>query len=300
MRRRKTVENRIPVKKKHVLFGSVFALVSIVFSLLLFFPVVSAQFTPPAETEKTEVHELPPDIKKVLGESASAANYRIPILMYHYIEYVQDAKDTTRQALDTIPPILEEQILTLLQAHYTFITASKLGDVLNGKSQLPEKPILLTFDDGYRDFYTDAYPILKKYHVPATAYIVPGFLDKPNYMYGYQVRNIVDERLVEIGAHTVHHVWLKNMKQQEAQDEIQNSKKMIEEMFHTNVVSFAYPYGAFDTQAVDIVQKSGFWTAVSTVPGIQASVNNRFFLYRIRPGGRTGEELLNWLDQNSF
>ena len=289
------------VNVNHVLVGVAAALAASVFLLLLFFPVVSAQLLPPlAETESNEVHELPPDIQHVLGAAFPAINYRIPILMYHYVEYVQDKKDTIRQALDITPNIFEQQLRTMKDAGYTFMTARELGEVLDKRLSLPAKPVLLTFDDGYRDFYTDAYPVLKKYQIHATAYIVPGFLDTPNYMYSYQIRNLINDGLVEIGAHTVHHVWLKNMPYDEAWNEIDMSKKMLENEFNIRVVSFAYPYGAFDQQALGLVHKSGFWTAVSTVPGIEASVNNRFFLYRVRPGGRIGTELLHWLQQASY
>ncbi|MDE2588811.1 MAG: hypothetical protein KGL95_04010, partial [Patescibacteria group bacterium] len=70
--------------------------------------------------------------------------------------------------------------------------------------------------------------------------------------------------------------------------------------FSIGVVSFAYPYGAFDKQALALVRKAGFWTSVSTVPGIDANVNDRYFLYRLRPGGRVGNDLLNWLAQTSY
>jgi len=299
--RKKNKNPRFIVKSKHIVFGVVSSLAGIVFTTLILFPVFSHAFYPPVpETNDNEVHVLPPDIKKVLGAATPVASYAVPILMYHYVEYVQDAKDTIRQSLDITPNVFEEQLITLKKAGYTFMTARQLGDVLNGRENLPPKPILLTFDDGYRDFYTDAYPILKKYHIAATAYIVPGFLDKPNYMFASQVEDLVKDGLVEIGAHTVHHVWLKGMASTQVHEEILTSKKMLESQFHIRVVSFAYPYGAFDTQAVNIVKDSGFWTGVSTVPGIDANINNRLFLYRLRPGGRTGEDLLGWLSRYPF
>lgn len=284
-------------RTKHIVIGLIAAIAVSVFVVALLLPTTAPQFFPPlAETDTTEMHTLPSDIRKVLGDKTQVVSYRVPILMYHYVEYVQDAKDTIRQSLDTIPATFEEQLQTLITAGYTFMTARELGNVLDGSQKLPSKPILLTFDDGYRDFYTDAYPLLKKYHVKATAYIVPGFLDKPNYMFSYQVSDLVNDGLVEIGAHTIHHVWLKDMPKAQAEIEIAQSKKMLEDTFNIRVVSFAYPYGAFDKQALDLTKQAGFWTAVSTIPGIDANQNDQFFLYRLRPGGRTGTDLLNWLD----
>jgi peptidoglycan/xylan/chitin deacetylase (PgdA/CDA1 family) len=215
--------------------------------------------------------------------------------MYNYVEYFKDNKDKTRQVLDTETPILEAQLRTLISDHFTFLTMSDVAAILDGKKDLPEKPVVLTFDDGYRDFYTDAYPILKKYKVKATAYIVPGFLDQPNYMFTSQIKMLGKDNNIELGAHTMHHVWLKDMAPFLAEREIAQSKYKLEDLIHKPVISFAYPYGAFDNSAIDITKKAGFATAVSTIAGIEASNNNRYFLFRIRPGYMTGVTLANFV-----
>ncbi len=239
--------------------------------------------------------------KKVLGVNTAKntvpqKSVHVPILMYHYVEYVKDRGDRIRISLDTTPYTLEEEIKTLVGGGYTFITASELAEAIDGKRQLPTKPIVLTFDDGYRDFYTDAYPILKKYHAKATQYVISGFLDvNRNHMLSSQVAEIASEGLVEIGAHTVNHVWLKGQSQEILKYEAAQSKKTLEEAIRRPIVSFAYPYGAFDAQTITAVKKVGYTSATSTIPGIDQSQSNEFFLYRLRPGGRTGEGLLSWL-----
>ena len=84
------------------------------------------------------------------------------------------------------------------------------------------------------------------------------------------------------------------------QYEVDTSKKMLEDTYHIHVVSFAYPNGEFDEQSVQVVKQDGFTTAVSTIPGIAQDQNNRFFLYRLRPGGRIGQVLLDYLSSNSY
>jgi peptidoglycan/xylan/chitin deacetylase (PgdA/CDA1 family) len=219
----------------------------------------------------------------------------VPILMYHYVEYVKDRGDTIRQSLATTPYTLEQEIITLKNAGYTFMTNRELTDVLDGNRHLPPNPILLTFDDGYRDFYTDVYPLLKKYNVKATEYIVTGFVGYRNNMTQEQVKEIADENLVEFGAHTINHVWLKGLTLKMLEYEVAQSKLMLEDLIGKPVFSFAYPYGAFDVAAVEAVHQAGFTSAVSTVPGIDQPQTHRYFLYRLRPGGRTGESLLSWL-----
>lgn len=252
------------------------------------------------ETKKTMVNQLPESFKKKITIASSSATYRVPILLYHYVEIVTDKKDKLRQDLTIVPAVFDEQVKTLADSGYTFMTAKELGEVLDGKTQMPSKPVLLTFDDGHWDMATDILPILKKYHAKATAYIVPGFTGGSDFMSESQVRTVSESGLVDIGAHTVHHISLKDRSYAVVKNEIDRSKTILQDTYHISVVSFAYPYGAFDEQSVQLVKAGGFTTAVSTVPGIEQNNANRFFLYRIRPGARTGKYLLSLLAQDHF
>ncbi len=261
--------------------------------------------------ERIEVQQntVPPDVLQwvneggVLGVNTKDTRLvhvlpkaiRVPILMYHYVEYVRDKGDTIRQSLSVTPYTFEEEVKTLVDAGYTFMTNAELSDALSGKIPLPVKPVVLTFDDGYRDFYTDVYPILKKYHVKATVYIISGFLGYPNNMDGWQVRELAYAGLVEIGAHTVNHAWLKGIQQKELIYEVNQSKKTLEELSGKRVVSFAYPYGVFDVAAIRELADAGYTSAVSNIPGVDQYQTHRYFLYRLRPGGKTGDSLLTWL-----
>lgn len=252
------------------------------------------------ETPKSEIKKIPKDIEKRLLTASPSAQIRVPILMYHYVEYVKDTKDKMRIALNITPDIFEKQIVTLKNDNYTFLTAKELGEILDGTMSMPEKPILLTFDDGHWDFATDVLPILKKYQVKATQYVIPGFTGGSDFMTQEQVGSIVTSGLVDVGAHTVHHMSLANKPLAVVQYEVQASKAMLEKTYNIHVVSFAYPNGSFDNQAADVVKMAGFTTGVSTVPGIIQSNANRFFLYRLRPGHRFGQDLLYWLNQSVF
>lgn len=251
------------------------------------------------ETQKTEIQKLPPEIEKEL-KVASISAIRVPILMYHYVEYVKDKEDTIRQSLNIIPSIFEAQVKTLQDNGYTFLTAYELADILDEKKEVPEKPVLLTFDDGHWDLYTDVLPILQKYHVKATAYIAPGLLNGSDFLTTQQLEKIATSGVVEIAAHTVRHIWLKEKSLEVIQKEVKESKIMLEKLIQKRVVSFAYPFGAFDDAVVQVVKDAGFLTAVSTVPGIEQSKTNKYFLYRIRPGRRTGQDLTLYLEGKIF
>ncbi len=254
------------------------------------------------ETEKNSMKKIPADVKIMLKKqtpiASLSATLHVPILMYHYVEYLQNRTDTERQLLNVNPDIFEKQIETLLADGYTFITAKDLGDIFDGKIPLPTKPVLLTFDDGHWDLDTVVLPILKKYHIKATAYIVPGFIDtNSDSLTTKELQNLIDSGLIDVGAHTVMHVSLKGESLSKAKYEVNTSKTMLEQKYHIHVYSFAYPYGSFDQQTITLVKQVGFTTAASTIPGNNQSPQNRYFLFRVRPGYMTGKALLHYLNQ---
>lgn len=294
-------------KNKLFLFGISLVLILFIVIEVMAIPFFSKKdetISPVVETKKSEMKKIPADVKKALEEQSKEATisstFRIPILMYHYVEIVKDQRDTIRKSLNIPSYIFEQQVKTLVDANYSFLTAKELGEVIDGKISLPSNPILLTFDDGHWDLDTDVLPILKKYHAKATAYIISNFIDGSDFLSSQQLQDIINSGLIDVGAHTQHHVSLKGKSLKIVESEIKNSKEFLEKSYHINVVSFAYPNGAFDEQAIDSVKNAGFTTAVSTIPGIEQSQQNRFFLYRIRPGARTGETLLKYLQNNKF
>lgn len=268
-----------------------------------------AQDTGDMSEDDLSMYKIPNDVlaainesketdRPVLGIRADGPTFHIPILMYHYVEHVKDAGDKIRISLNTVPEILDRQIKTMVDAGYNFITPSDLADILDGIKQLPQKPVMLTFDDGYRDFYTDAFPILKKYNIRAVNYVVSGFLNKPNNLTENQLKEIAKSGLVEIGAHTVNHLALKRISAPRLTKEVGLSRVQLEEEIGQPVTAFAYPYGSYDINAVQAVKQAGYRTAVSTVPG--SSVNNsvRYLAFRLRPGAATGQNLINLLEKN--
>jgi len=295
-RRKKSLPKKSFIHANRAIIISVIILFLFCIGSFIFYKFASSRIKSIVETPKTEMKKIPSDVKQKL----SLTVFRVPILMYHYVEYVKDKKDTIRQSLDITPYTFEQQVKTLQNAGFTFMTARELGEVIDGKMELPKSPILLTFDDGHWDFDTVVLPILKKYHVKATAYIITGFIGRSDFMSKEELLDVINSKLVDVGAHTVHHVSLKGRTSSVLNYEIGQSKTELENTYHFSVVSFAYPGGAFDQKAIDAVKNAGFTTAVSTIPGIIQSNSNKFFLYRLRPGYKTGDTLLNYLKQNTF
>lgn len=229
----------------------------------------------------------------VLGENTRT--YHLPILLYHYVEYVKDYRDTMRMSLNIRRDVFEKQMQDLLKEGYSFLTVRQAGEIISRKRMMPPKAVVLTFDDGYRDFYTDVFPILSFYKIKATVFLVSEFLNHSNNLTDAQVKELVESGLVEVGGHTYSHLALTGLAKEKAIKEIYNDKRNLEDKFRIKVTSFAYPYGAFNQKAADLVKEAGYEQAVSAVRGEEQSLENKFYLHRIRPGNATGEYLVNLL-----
>lgn len=226
--------------------------------------------------------------------SLPAGKIRMPILTYHYIEV---HGTTTLPWLYHSPAVFEAQLKTLADNCYQSFFVSEVAAALEGKAALAWKPVAITFDDGYADMYTEAYPLLKKYKMKGTMYIIVNALDKPGYLTREQVKEMAASGYVEIASHTLNHANLNNSSWAVARYELLASKEALEKILARPVASLAYPYGFFTIRDEKLCQQAGYSACVSTYPGQVQDYDGRYSLYRLRPGYRVGPSLLNWLDQ---
>ena len=209
---------------------------------------------------------------------------KVPILTYHYVEDVTDERDTLRQSMATRPFFFEEQLKYLKNNDYVAVSLSELRQALEGKIRLPEKSVILTFDDGYKDFYTDALPLLKKYQMKAINYIIVNHLGRSGNLSEQMVVEMLQSGLMEIGCHTLNHEYLPRLKLEAAKKEIEECKSQLEARFGVKVNHFAYPGGYYNQTVVNLVREAGFETAVGTVPGVLHNFDNIYTLKRLRVG----------------
>jgi len=243
--------------------------------------------------------------KKELVEPKFPTQLEVPVLMYHYVEYNQDERDFLRDSLNIVPHVFEAQIETFKDAGYTFITPQELPGLFADSSLAEQsmgqgadqKYVILSFDDGYEDFYTDVLPILKKHNVKAVNYIVSNFIGRLNYMKAWQIEEVIESGLVELGCHTANHWGLPGLEETVAFAEISESKKYLEDEFGVEVTSFAYPYGAYDADVVELVKRAGFTNAVTDDLGVVILRDKLFEIPRVRPGYNVGEDLLGYLEK---
>jgi peptidoglycan/xylan/chitin deacetylase (PgdA/CDA1 family) len=212
----------------------------------------------------------------------------VPILMYHYIRVNPDPRDTLGSNLSVTPDDFGRQLDWLAQNGYHPIDLSDLRAYLAGYHTLPDRPIVLTFDDGYKDMYTTAFPLLRAHHFKAVSYVVSGFLGAPPSVTADQVREM-DANGIEIGAHTVSHADLTALSPSDLHHEVFDSKASLEALLGHPVLDFCYPYGKVNAAAAAVVQGAGFESATTTQLGTAHSTGDRFYWPRVRVNG--GESL---------
>ena len=190
-------------------------------------------------------------------------------LMYHHVGILDDPQ-AEQFPFTMRPDMLERQILFLKANGYTPISLEELTTAYRaGKSSI-QKPVMLTFDDGYLDNYQNLFPLLKKYNVPALIFLITDRVGTPEYMSWDQIKEMQDSGLVSFGSHSLSHRRLRSLPDEEIVREITESKRVLEEKLGRPVTAFCYPFGAggFDKRVRPQVFKAGYLFDFSTKKGV--------------------------------
>lgn len=233
--------------------------------------------------------KAPNDFMRLEKEASPPASVTVPILIYHYVSYPTDLSDTVRMGLSVGSENFASQAAYLYTNGYKTITLSDLVDTLKyGRKKLPEKSIILTFDDGYRDFYTNVFPILRKYNFKAVSFVIYNSMGLWGNLTKDQIKEMTDSGLVEIGAHTISHVSLTSISPDKAEKEIVESKTRLEQELGVPVRYFSYPSGFYNEKIEEIV-KENFKAGVSTRKGKVHTLSTIYTLDRIKVGNWNAE-----------
>lgn len=209
---------------------------------------------------------------------------RVPVLLYHHIKPLDEAKKANQTNLDVTPDAFEKQISYLNASGYTTITAEKLGQALVDHQNLPGKNIVLTLDDGYDDVYNYAFPLAQKYHVILNLMIPSGLIGNSGYLTWEQLRKMKDSGLVYFYDHTWSHASLGNLSEDKMQFEVMTAKKQLEEQLGIKINIFTYPYGSESNNVIKFLSKNGFIAAYSTIGGFFQCDSFIMSLHRNRIG----------------
>ena len=229
------------------------------------------------------------------ARASQIVSWRLPILMYHYVEPLTGREDSLRRALTTTDQALASQFEYLAKNNYVSCTVADVAYLMESGKKAPAKSISLTFDDGYEDFYQYVFPLLQKYHLKATVYVIYDAIGAPGYLNEKQIGEMAASGLVEIGSHGLDHKDLAALAPEAARRQIFLSKELFEKRFKIKVRTFAYPYGSYNEAVAKLAAAAGYDAAVSTKPGYWHQAFSRFSLTRLRHGGLAGAEFGGWL-----
>jgi peptidoglycan/xylan/chitin deacetylase (PgdA/CDA1 family) len=220
--------------------------------------------------------------------------------MYHYISAPPAGADAIRQDLSVAPDQFESHLAYLQQAGYKTISFTQLAFALSQQAALPDKPIIITFDDGYRDQYENAFGLLRQYDFTGTFFIFTQPIQTANVDYlTWDMISEMHQAGMEFGSHSHTHPDLSNRNVDFLINEILTSKAAIEEHIGQPIRVFSYPAGRYDDLTIRVVKSASFWAAVTTEWGARHSFEKRFQMPRVRVRGNdTARHLAEKL--NSF
>lgn len=201
----------------------------------------------------------------------------LPILMYHYIRNnVDQTADPLGYGLSVTPAEFLQQLRYLSQNGYTTITMDQVA-----VGDYGDKAVALTFDDGYKDFISEAYPLLESYGFTATVYVITNRLNDSRHLSEDDVVFLAN-RGIAFGSHSVTHSNLARQSGADLRRELEVSKKTLSELIDRPVTALSYPAGQYTDAVVDQARASGYTSAVTVVEGIADPSHDPFRLPRIR------------------
>ena len=223
----------------------------------------------------------------------------IPVLLYHRI--VPEAPTNSRHGIWLTARSFERQLRSLQQRGYSTITFEQYLLFIRHAFTLPRKPVILTFDDGYEDNYTIAFPLLKKYGCTAVIFLVTGSPQRTNswdadepqvpLLQGGQIREMFESG-IEFGSHTVTHPDLSRCSPVQLRKELQDSKCTIEQLTGRQISTLAYPYGALNQHVKSLAAEAGYKFGIATNSGPLTFYEDFFEVRRT--------QVFPWTDQFGF
>ena len=226
-------------------------------------------------------------------------NYVVPILMYHSVNAVAPPENR----LVVSAASFERQMRFLKEHRYNVVSLEAIAELIREKKKIPDRTLAITFDDGYKDNYTYAFPILKKYSLPATVFIIVNEVnrlqnDRLNWS---QIKEMHDSGLITIGSHCLNPEPLVNIKSEEVlRREIFEAKKILEDKLNSRVNIFSYPGGLFNDKIRGLVIEAGYKMAVATNPGRKFSNNDIFALKRLRISSTSDGLFVFWFEASGY
>jgi len=220
----------------------------------------------------------------------------IPVLMYHSVN------DELRDSRDVSVKTFESHIRYIAEHGYTSLTAMALYKALKGETPMPAKPVCITFDDGFRDNYTNAFPILKRYHVKAVYFVVSsrGGDDEPDFMSWDEIREMDASGVIDIESHTHRHrkdnlEIFERGGEEEILEDLVTSRRILERELGRECRFLAWPQGHYNAEMLKLAAKAGYYITFTTENGPNVSLTDgKIRRFKVK------ERLVFWLRLRLF
>lgn len=202
----------------------------------------------------------------------SEKEIEIPILLYH--EFYEEEPPRELYGLISTPKKFEEDMITIIKEGYTFVSLDRVIDYKNGLKGLPEKCVVLTFDDGYISNYALIYPILKKYSIPVTIFVIEDMVGNNNHFDWESAKEMNDSGLVSIYTHGHSHVDMTQLNINDFKEKTANNLKTMEEKLGKQEhIVYSYPLGFYNEETNKVLKELGVEFCMTTNLGLNKKEN---------------------------
>ncbi|MDD5255793.1 MAG: polysaccharide deacetylase family protein [Candidatus Omnitrophica bacterium] len=227
------------------------------------------------------------------------SHYVVPILMYHSVS----PQATKANRLSVSAESFERQMRFLKTHDYNVLPLEEVARLIAAKKKIPPRTVAITFDDGYRDNYEWAFPVLKKYGLPATIFVIVDEVGRPQQdrVSWEELRQMQDSGVFRIGSHCMGpEPLVKISSPDEVRRQIFASRAALEERLGKKVLTFSYPEGRFNEDIRRLVIDAGYQAAVATNPGRQYPDNDIFALKRLRISHTSDNLFVFWIEASGY
>ncbi|WP_280149143.1 polysaccharide deacetylase family protein [Bacillus safensis] len=197
----------------------------------------------------------------------------LPILMYHSI--------SSGNSLRVPKSEFASHMKWLKDNDYVTLSPEEAYRVFTTNSMPSKKSVLITFDDGYTDNYTKAFPILKQYGMKATIFMIEQSIGRPHHLTDEQMDEMMAHG-ISIESHTIHHLELNRLSKQQQEDELKGSKTFFDQWFSQRTRMVSYPVGRYNEETLKLAKEAGYQMAVTTEPGHAKKEQGMMSLHRVR------------------
>ncbi|WP_163114657.1 polysaccharide deacetylase family protein [Bacillus safensis] len=197
----------------------------------------------------------------------------LPILMYHSI--------SSGNSLRVPKSEFASHMKWLKENDYVTLSPEEVYRVFTTNSMPSKKSVLITFDDGYTDNYTKAFPILKQYRMKATIFMIEQSIGRPNHLTDEQMDEMMAHG-ISIESHTIHHLELNRLSKQQQEEELKGSKTFFDQRFSQRTRMVSYPVGRYNEETLKLAKEAGYQMAVTTEPGHAKKEQGMMSLHRVR------------------